>query len=151
MKQLLNLWTVVSLTAVMAGASSVPAGAVPITFTDRTAWEAAVNSVDAGADIRKEDINDDPISPSTGLAPGSTSFGGGDIVMTLNDVGSGGSFTGIINPGEFDASNALEMRLVDDTSDIFIGFILQGEGAELLRHPGGPIRPRGSRAHRTQQ
>jgi len=116
---------------------AVPAGAAPILFTDRAAWEAEILANDPLADFRIEDFNAEPLTPGTpgslgfGLSAGPHSLGGGDFSLTLNDLGSGGSQTGIISPGANDGTNSLEMRIVVDSSDVNLGFfVLQGEGVE---------------------
>ena len=107
--------------------------AVPVVYTDLTDWTNAIIAIDAGAIFGLEDFNSSAVDGAT-LGAGPHSYGGGDFSIGLNDIGNGGSFTGIINPGEFDGTNAFQGRLVDDSSDfeLFPGFFILGEGVESM-------------------
>jgi hypothetical protein len=124
--------TVIGLAAILAIPAS--ASAAPVIFTNQAAWSAAILSVDATATSGLEDFNGAAVTGGTGLGAGPHSYGGGDFSITLNNIGNGGSMTGVINPGEFDGTNAFEMRAVHDSSDfeLFPGFFVQGEGFESL-------------------
>ncbi len=112
------------------------AQAIPIIFTDRASWDAAVLAGISNAEIRKEDFNGQPLTPGSygdvgyGLPAGATVLNP-DLSMTLNDVGNGGSQTGIVPAGEHDGTQALRLRVVPDSSDI-IPNVLLGEGCESI-------------------
>ena len=130
--------------AVVGGISVYFDGANP----GKADWLAAIAAIDPTADVFLEDFNGDALTPGV---PGSLGFGfvgglfaEGKVSLTLNNIGGGGSQTGIIgpdpgdpggptdNPGEHDRSNALEMRLADDRSDnnsIIPPVVIFGEGA----------------------
>lgn len=131
----LTIYTSLVALAVAFGARS--AQAIPIIFTDRAAWEAAILAVDAGAQFGLEEFTGANSAGNgtgdgiNGLEEGPHSFGGGDLSITLNGIGDGpegdfgGSQSGIEN-------NAFALRLVHDSSDfeLFPGFTLEGEGVE---------------------
>lgn len=114
--------------------TSESAIAVPIAFTDQTAWANAITAINAAAVFGLEDWNGEAVTGGTGLNAGPHAYGGGEFSLSLNGVGNGGSFTGIVNPGEFNGTNAFQMRAVHDTSDfeLFPGFFINGEGFESM-------------------
>ena len=108
------------------------ASAAPMFYTSEAAWNAAITAIDAIAIYGGEDFNGVAVDGAT-LGAGPHAYDGGAFDISLNDIGNGGSFTGVINPGVFDGSNALEVKLVDDSSDFFLfpGCCL-GEGVESM-------------------
>ncbi len=119
------------------------ANAVPTAYTNRTDWENAILAVDAIAQFDIEDFNNEPVTfvPGTnnGIDEGPHSYGAGAVELSLTGIGDagtapefGGSQSGVLNPGDFDGTNALELRLVVDSADfdLFPGFPLDGEGVE---------------------
>ena len=143
MKKLMNRISILALLAIpLPGLADVNTiGTVDVYYDGvsdgRDDWFAALG---AGSVLGIENFNGEPVTPGTpgtagyGLGAGPHSLGGGDISMTLNGIGAGGSQTGVINPGELDASNALEIRVSHDTSNfqpfpvLLPGLVLLGEG-----------------------
>ncbi len=121
--------------------TSESAIAVPIVFTDQTSWENAITAINAAAVFGLEDWNGEAVtmpvldgSVGSGIGAGPHVYGGGEFSLSLNGVGNGGSMTGIVGGGEFNGTNAFEMRAVHDTSDfeLFPGFFINGEGFESM-------------------
>ena len=113
-----------------------PASAVPMIFTDRPSWEAAILAFDSTAAFGSESFDgaDSSGKPSgdglNGLGAGPHSFGGGGFEILFigipdgsSDPDFGGTMSGI-------QDNEFLMRLVMDNSDfdLFPGFSLEGEG-----------------------
>lgn len=137
----------VAILSAVSFADTTAYGAVMV-FTDRTDWENAIKAIDPLAVFDGEDWNLEAVSyiPGTnnGLDNGPHSYAGGFLELTLNDIGGpigfnpnagpedGGSQSGVVSGGDFDATNALDLRLVEDSSDfeLFPGFPLDGEGVE---------------------
>lgn len=131
-----------TLLPLLAAAMSLSLGsaeAVPTFYTDRTDWMNAILATDAGAGFGLEDFDGLSVTPGTpgsagyGLGSGPHSLAGGDVSLTLSNIGNGGSQTGIIDAGS-NGTRALQGRVVEDSSDVelFPGFIVLGEGAESM-------------------
>lgn len=119
--------------AALASLAAMPVivHAEPVFFTTEDAWTAALLDIDEGVIFSPEDFNAVAVDGGT-LGAGPHSYSDGGLEISLNGIGNGGSFSGVINPGDHDGSNAFQTRLVLDTSDfeLFPGFLLQGEGIE---------------------